>query len=447
MRETPSGLVVNIPSSRESTSPPPRSLRDSPYWGEWRRLASDTDDGARQAKKIILAKFHEETGQWPDDIDRQVINDILGDTSLDDALRALNSKGKRTASRQTATPGLSGPPQPKRRCPRRLSTQPVSVSDSFAEEPLTQFPRRSQPGTGTPKHAKAPAEPTRESITNGQPQALGTSQLMAKLVQQELQRALTGLTNNHTPDTPNHFSHQPQSQPPLSGEEQSRIHSLRDLYPSVSSRHITAILKGTFDPVNLFRLRYRDTGLDQDASSTAIYSIEGGRITSKEDRSGSLKRFKSFCDWRVGFIVFASIFQELFSLPEVLNAMLRFHIEICQLADIYMTSSVIRLAIEWHDRLRSTNIQNASAWWPISPVFKDQFLRVQNAAPPSPTAPRTSKQLCFTHFYDEGSCKDPSCSRLHPSREEMDKMDPRMKPSTHPNTSHAHYDDGPLDTR
>ena len=138
---------------------------------------------------------------------------------------------------------------------------------------------------------------------------------MAELVQQELQRALTGLIGNHTPGSPNPFSHQPQSQPLLSGEEQSRIHDLRDLYPAVGSRHITSILKGSFDPVNLFRLRRRETGLDQDTPSTAIYAIEGGRITSKEDRSGSLKNFKSFRDWSDGFITFVSIFQELFNLP------------------------------------------------------------------------------------------------------------------------------------
>jgi hypothetical protein len=202
------------------------------------------------------------------------------------------------------------------------------------------------------------------------------------------------------------------------------------LYPSVSSRHITAILKGTFDPVNLFRLRRRDTGLDQDTQSTAIYAIEGGQITSKEDRTGSLKHFKSFRDWADGFITFVSIFQELFHLSEVLNAMLRFYLEICQFANIYTIHSVIRLAIEWHDRLRATNIQNAAAWWPISPIFKDQFLCLQNAPRSNPLAPRVSKQLCFAHFHKEGICKDPSCPRLHPSREEMDKMDSRMKPST-----------------
>lgn len=203
----------------------------------------------------------------------------------------------------------------------------------------------------------------------------------------------------------------------LSGEEEAISQDVQALFPAVNGRHITAILKGTFDPIHLARLAKRDNYLESSNNSTNV-SMEDNRLTVKESRS--FKDFKTFRDWSDGFITFVSIYLELFKLPLVSAAMLRFHGDVAQAADIYdFKSAILPLVIEWHDQRRRHNISNASAWWPLPQQFKDAFLkRPSTSVSTSNSTPSQSRQLCYANLRD-GGCRSSRCQRVHIPKAEL----------------------------
>ena len=66
---------------------------------------------------------------------------------------------------------------------------------------------------------------------------------------------------------------------------------------------------------------------------------------------------------------------EIFKLPALAAAQLRFYQEVVEANETYdFHQSVIKFAIQWHQRAKA-NVLDPSAWWPVIPQWRDSFLR------------------------------------------------------------------------
>jgi hypothetical protein len=121
-----------------------------------------------------------------------------------------------------------------------------------------------------------------------------------------------------------------------------------------------------------------------------------------------------------------AIMLEVFKLPTLAAAQLRFYQSVVEANDIYdFNTSVIKFAIQWHHRAR-TNILDPSMWWPVIPQWRDNWLnqpkpaKAERSGSSSGSSSSKSRELCFAHW-KPGGCRTLRCERIHISREVIER--------------------------
>ena len=78
----------------------------------------------------------------------------------------------------------------------------------------------------------------------------------------------------------------------------------------------------------------------------SLVTVENGQVRSRQERD-EYKNFKRFEDWANGFIMMVAIMLEVFKLPTLAAAQLRFYQSVVEANDIYdFNTSVIKFAIQ-----------------------------------------------------------------------------------------------------
>ncbi|KAN0067936.1 hypothetical protein V8E54_013864 [Elaphomyces granulatus] len=294
-------------------SPPITTMAASPWAKEWKSLASDSMAPADAQKAILLATFNKNFGFWPSDIPQLAIDKLVAGRSPDEILQ----------NRRARTPA-SAPTLRARNTPGPVANPggAISVDDGDdATLPPVEAPRpkRKRTDTALPDLNTvllAVTEQLRASQTSTQALASAFEQFSAReLVRDER-------PESNADDT---FS--------LSGENESLRLSVVDLFPAANPKLVGKIITKDLDPFSLWRLWIRK-------DSTATYepfsfvTVENGQVRSRQERD-EYKNFKRFEDWANGFVMMVAIMLEIFKLPSLAAAQLRFYQEVVEANDIY----------------------------------------------------------------------------------------------------------------
>ena len=302
--------------------------------------------GDRTAHQILTERPRRLTSQTPDLppqkrlwTGKQPAADSRADTSqsVNYPVRSLSTP---TAIDNAAAPATST----STLATHNITAPAAGVSTRADTFQSVNYPARSFSTHSAIDNAAAPAASTSTTAThNVMAPATGVSTTLFETLLRQNQTLIDQLltrTDARPADAQNASTE-------LTGEQESLIRSTQSLFPGVNGRYITAILKGSFDLVHLAKLQRCDSALDTE-TTPVNYSLEDGRFTAREDRS--LRDFKTFRDWSGGFLLFSSIFTELFQLPLIAAAIGCFHFNIMQAADIYnFKTGVLLIAIKWHN--------------------------------------------------------------------------------------------------
>jgi hypothetical protein len=194
---------------------------------------------------------------------------------------------------------------------------------------------------------------------------------------------------------------------------------------------VAKIITKEFEPFSLWRLRIRRDSLAT-LEPLSFVTVVNGHVRSRQERD-EYRYFKHFEDWSNGFILLVAIMLEIFKLPALAAAQLRFYQEVAEANETYdFHQSVIKFAIQWHQRAKA-NVLDPSAWWPVIPQWRDSFLRQPKPAKARQTdgrhadtrstdgRPQRPTQICYNHWKPSG-CRYHNCDRLHVPRESVEKQ-------------------------
>jgi hypothetical protein len=200
----------------------------------------------------------------------------------------------------------------------------------------------------------------------------------------------------------------------LSGENESLRLSVVDLFPAANPKLVGKIITKDLD-----LSPFGDCGFARIAPPHTSHSPLLPLKTAKSAPVRMSTRISNVS--RIGPM---AIMLEIFKLPSLAAAQLRFYQEVVEANDIYdFSSSVIKFAIQWHHRAR-TNFLDPSMWWPVIPQWRDNWLR-QPRLPGTKTertvssSPR-SREVCYSNW-KPGGCQTPRCERIHIPREVIER--------------------------
>ncbi|KAN0072073.1 hypothetical protein V8E54_009802 [Elaphomyces granulatus] len=83
-----------------------------------------------------------------------------------------------------------------------------------------------------------------------------------------------------------------------------------------------------------------------------------------------------------------AIMLEVFKLPSLAAAQLRFYQSVVEANDIY----------DFHTSVIKTNILDPSLWWPVIPQWRDNWLNQPKLAKAERSGSKSSRELCFAHW-------------------------------------------------
>jgi hypothetical protein len=209
------------------------------------------------------------------------------------------------------------------------------------------------------------------------------------------------------------------------GELAPEALSLLALHPGVSSKQVLAILKNTFDPYDLHKLR---PGLLQhDLEREQALMISEGQVTVRK-KTGQLKDYgDSQTIWVMAFNTYLSLINCIHSdtHPKLIHSILRYIHQILELAEVYQWQrQVLPMALEHHRLVIATGVTNAENW-PIPATTRDRWCNhlLKTSAGPlskkrSSDGIRTTKQtagaentVCMN--WNNDGCGYDSCVRKH----------------------------------
>jgi len=370
------------------------TMSASPWAKEWKSLASDDSQ-----KAFLLATFYKAFGIWPADIPQEAIQKLVAGRNPDDILQ----------SRRLRTPRLQDDlaPATLRASLGAMTGDSITVDDGDDIPP---------PASGTAQKRKRVDNTDVNAVLLASNQALAAA--LQQLAAREPNRDRAAQASSEEELTT------------LSGENEILRTSVLDLFPAANPKLVTKIITKEFDPFSLWRLRIRRDTLAT-LEPLSFVTVENGQVRSRQERD-EYKYFKTFEDWSNGFILLVAIMLEVFKLPALAAAQLRFYQEVVDANETYdFHQSVIKFAIQWHQRARA-NILDPSAWWPIIPQWRDSFLRQPKPARarhadarpadarPADARPQKSTQICYNNW-KPGGCRYHNCERIHVSRESVEK--------------------------
>jgi hypothetical protein len=217
----------------------------------------------------------------------------------------------------------------------------------------------------------------------------------------------------------------PVTEDPTAGELAPEALSLLALHPGVSSRQILAILKNTFDPYDLHKLR---PGLLQhDLEREQALTILEGQVTVRK-KTGQLKDYgDSQTIWVMAFNTYLSLINAIHgdTHPKLIHSILRYIHQILEHAEVYQWQrQVLPMALEHHRLVIATGVTNAENW-PIPATTRDRWCNhlLKTSAGPlskkrSSDGIRTTKQtvgaentVCMN--WNNDGCGYNSCVRKH----------------------------------
>ena len=378
------------------------TMAASPWAKEWKSLANDSMAPANSQKAILLATFNQTYGVWPADIPQQAIDNLVAGRSPDEILKNRRARTPAVTLRPRNAPGPVTNPETA-----------ISVDDGDDATPPVEVSRtkRKRADTTMPDLNTvllAMTEQMRASQTTTQALATAFQQFSAREPARDERP-----DNNNADDA---FA--------LSGENESLRLSVVDLFPAANPKLVGRIITKDLDPFSLWRLWIR-----KDSAATyeplSLVTVENGQVRSRQERD-EYKNFKRFEDWANGFIMMVAIMLEVFKLPTLAAAQLRFYQSVVEANDIYdFNTSVIKFAIQWHHRAR-TNILDPSMWWPVIPQWRDNWLnqpkpaKAERSGSSSGSSSSRSRELCFAHW-KPGGCRTLRCERIHISREVIER--------------------------
>lgn len=378
------------------------TMAGSPWAKEWRSLAGDSMAAANSQKAILLATFFKTFGAWPVDIPRDAVEKLVAGRGADEILR--NRRLRTPAARPQDAVG-----------PVTLGAFTDDAVDAITVDGGDDAPSPAG-GIGRPKRKRVDdtqldvnsvllAMTEQMRATQSSTQALATA--IQQLTSREPQRDRPAQGDNE------------EDPPTLSGESETLRITVLDLFPAANPKLVAKVITKEFDPFSLWRLWIRKDSLAT-LEPLSLVTVVNGHVRSRQERD-EYKYFKQFDDWANGFIMLVGIMLEVFKLPALAAAQLRFYQEVVEANEIYDLQSVIKFAVQWHHRAKA-NVLDPSAWWPVIPQWRDNWLRQPKPARArnADSAPQKSNQVCFANW-KPGGCRYPNCDRVHVSRELVER--------------------------
>jgi len=364
-------------------------MSGSPWAKDWKSLASDSSQ-----KAFLLATFYKTFGIWPTDIPKEAIQKLVAGRDPDDILQSRRLRTPRPQDDLTpATLGAS------------FTGGPIAVDDGDDTPPPTS-------GVGQKRRRVDDTQLDVNAVLLASNQALAAA--LQQLTAREPNRDRAAHANSEEDATP------------LSGENEALRTSVLDLFPAANPKLVAKIITKEFEPFSLWRLRIRRDSLAT-LEPLSFVTVVNGHVRSRQERD-EYRYFKHFEDWSNGFILLVAIMLEIFKLPALAAAQLRFYQEVVEANETYdFHQSVIKFAIQWHQRAKA-NVLDPSAWWPVIPQWRDSFLRQPKPAKARLADTRSSDarqqkhtQICYNHW-KPGGCRYHNCERLHVPRESVEKQ-------------------------
>ena len=137
-------------------------------------------------------------------------------------------------------------------------------------------------------------------------------------------------------------------------------------------------------------------------------TVVNSHVRSRQERD-EYRYFKHFEDWSNGFSLLVAIMLEVFKLPALAAAQLRFYQEVVEANETYkFHQSIIKFAIQWHQRAKA-DVLDPSTWWPVIPQWRDGFLRQPKLAKVD-GRPQRPTQICYNHWKPSG-CRCHNCDQ------------------------------------
>jgi len=172
------------------------------------------------------------------------------------------------------------------------------------------------------------------------------------------------------------------------GEITPQTLSLLVAHPGVPERLITAITKGTFNPLDLHKLRRGRSQFDINDSDELAMTNNGIKV---KKATGTLKDYGDTPKiWQAGFTTYMLIIGSLYGkdFPAVHMALLGFFQEVMMLADIYTwRDQVLNLTIDHHTLVIHQGVTNTSEWAILS-SRRDNYCRTTAVKPTSSESSR-----------------------------------------------------------
>jgi len=159
------------------------------------------------------------------------------------------------------------------------------------------------------------------------------------------------------------------------GEISPQTLSLLVAHPGVPERLITAITKGTFNPLDLYKLRRGQSQFDINDGDELAMTDKGIKV---KKTTGTLKDYGDNPKiWQAGFTTYMLIMSSLYGkdFPGLIHALLSFFQEVMMLADIYpWRDQVLHLAIDHHTLVTHQGVTNVKEW-AIPSSRRDNYCR------------------------------------------------------------------------
>jgi hypothetical protein len=176
------------------------------------------------------------------------------------------------------------------------------------------------------------------------------------------------------------------------GELTPETLSLLILHPNVSPRLVTTIVKNTFDPYDLYKLR---PGIFQyEAEKDQGLTITEGQVRVRRT-TGQLKDYgDSQMVWALAFNIYHSLVNAIHghAHPKLMHGMLQFTRQILELAEVYhWQRQVLSLALEHHCIVIGTGVANAESW-PIPAMTHDRWCNNLLAPSSGPLSKKRSSE-------------------------------------------------------
>lgn len=232
---------------------------------------------------------------------------------------------------------------------------------------------------------------------------------------------------------------------PMDGEDDStcEVHpeskSIRRRFARLPQEQIIKIFHNKFDPIDLYRLRYR-RGLQAEADQDQDYFFVQDGLLKVRRAGGSYKNFgESFHEvWGEAFLNYITIFVSFVGreASDLCAALIQFHGRILELSRIYeWQGAVLPLAIEVHSYFIHQNPLDPVTW-SIPVDFQSTFCpsdkaigwgtlvaankRKRSRSPPSHRIGRsftryndTNNASVTCERFNKGCCKWDQCRRAH----------------------------------